>query len=100
MQVKQMLCSHAIGVVFRKRGNRMVFPGLKKLGKEFGFKNNGTYFYGFINNTYVMFADGANQKNVNFIFPIELNEDDKKKILSWKRKGYLQNIFYLSKFQK
>ena len=95
----------------------MVFPGLKKLGKEFGFKNNGTYFYGFINNTYVMFADGANQKNVNFIFPIELNEDDKKKILSWKRKGYaktidfftisllmfvlyLQNIFYLSKFQK
>lgn len=70
----------------------MVFPGLKKLSKEFGFKNNGTYFYGFINNTYVMFADGMNQKNVSFRFPIELNEDDKQKILSWKRKGYAKSI--------
>lgn len=78
--------------VLEKGCNRMIFPGLKKLGKEFGFKNNGTYFYGFINNTYVMFADGANQKNVSFIFPIELTEDDKKKILSWKRKGYAKTI--------
>lgn len=70
----------------------MVFPGLKKLSQEFGFKNNGTYFYGFINNTYVIFADGANQKNVSFRFPIELDEDDKKKILSWKRKGYAKSI--------
>ncbi|MBP3709512.1 MAG: hypothetical protein J6I73_03785 [Treponema sp.] len=70
----------------------MIFPGLKKLGKELGFKNNGTYFYGFINNTYVMFADGANQKNVSFRFPIRLNEDDKKKILSWKKKGYAKSI--------
>lgn len=70
----------------------MVFPGLKKLGKEFGFKNNGTYFYGFINDTYVIFADGANQKNVSFRFPIRIDEDDKNKILSWKKKGYAKSI--------
>ncbi|MBC6720517.1 hypothetical protein [Treponema sp. Marseille-Q4130] len=64
----------------------MIFPGLKKLSQEFGFKNNGTYFYGFINNTYVMFADGANRKNVCFRFPIELNEGDKKKFYLGKGK--------------
>lgn len=56
---------------------KIIFPGLKKLGKEFNFKNNKTFLYGFIKNTYVMFADGANTKNVWFRFPEKLDEADK-----------------------
>lgn len=73
----------------------MIFPGLKKLGKEFGFKNNGTFIYGFINNTYIMFADGQNQKNVWFRFHTELDEKDKQKIESWEKKGYAKKVVFL-----
>ena len=71
---------------------KIIFPGLKKLGKEFNFKNNKTFLYGFIKNTYVMFADGANTKNVWFRFPEKLDEADKQKILSWQKKGYAKII--------
>lgn len=73
----------------------MIFPGLKKLGNQFNFKNNGRFIYGFINNTYVMFADGTNQKNVWFRFPNSLGESDKVKISSWKKKGYAKSIDFL-----
>lgn len=74
----------------------MIYPGLKKLGNELNFKNNGTYVYGFINNTYVIFSDGKNQKNVSFRFPTNLDEDDKKKILSWQKKGYAKKIEFFT----
>lgn len=73
----------------------MIFPGLKKLGQEFGFKNNGTYIYGFLGNTYVVFADGPNKKNVWFRFPHSLDESDKQKIKSWEKKGYAKNVEFL-----
>ncbi|MBQ1710829.1 MAG: hypothetical protein II032_06905 [Treponema sp.] len=73
----------------------MIFPGLKKLGNQFNFKNNGRFIYGFINNTYVMFADGTNQKNVWIRFPNSLDESDKVKISSWKKKGYAKSIDFL-----
>ncbi len=70
----------------------MTFPGLRKLAGEFGFANNGTYFYGFTQNTYVIMADGQNQKHVSLIFPCKINQSDKEKILSWKKKGYAKSI--------
>lgn len=73
----------------------MIFPGLRKLGNELNFENNGTYIYGFLNNTFVMFSDGANQKIVTFKFSTKLDEDDKKKILFWKKKGYAKSIEFL-----
>ena len=73
----------------------MIFPGLRKLGNELNFENNGTYIYGFLNNTFVMFSDGANQKIVTFKFSTKLDEDDKKKILFWKKKGYAKYIEFL-----
>ena len=73
----------------------MIFPGLRKLGNELNFENNGTYIYGFLNNTFVMFSDGTNQKIVTFKFSIKLDEDDKKKILFWKKKGYAKYIEFL-----
>ena len=76
----------------------MIFPGLKKLEKEFGFKDNGKFVYGFIESTYVMFADGENQKHVWFRFPVELNEEDKNKISSWKKKDYAKEISFGQSF--
>lgn len=73
----------------------MVFPGLKKLGKELDFKNNGTFIYGFIGNTYVMFGDGSNQKNVWFRFPVSVDEETKQKISEWNKKGYAKEIKFL-----
>lgn len=73
----------------------MIFLGLKKLGKEFGFKNNGKCIYGFLNNTYVMVADGLNQKNVWFRFPNRLDENDNRKIGSWEKKGYAKKVDFL-----
>lgn len=73
----------------------MIFPGLKKLGKELGFKNNNTYLYGFVKNTYVMFADGSNKKTVWFRFPEKPDDADKQKILSWQKKGYAKIINFL-----
>lgn len=70
----------------------MTFPGLRKLASEFGFANNGTYFYGFIHNTYVIMADGKNKKIVQMIFPCKIEQSDKEKILSWKKKGYAKSI--------
>ncbi|MCR5317527.1 MAG: VTT domain-containing protein [Treponema sp.] len=70
----------------------MTFPGLRKLAGEFGFANNGTYFYGFIHNTYVIMADGKNKKIVQMIFPCKIEQSDKEKILSWKKKGYAKSI--------
>lgn len=70
----------------------MTFPGLRKLAGEFGFANNGTYFYGFIHNTYVIMADGKNKKIVQMIFPCKIDQSDKEKILSWKKKGYAKSI--------
>lgn len=72
----------------------MIYPGLKKLGKELGFKNNGHLVYGFINNTYVAFMDGSNRKIVYFRFPSDLDEEDKNKLLSWKKKGYAKNVIF------
>lgn len=72
----------------------MIYPGLKKLGKELGFKNNGHLVYGFINNTYVAFMDGSNRKFVYFRFPSDLDEEDKNKLLSWKKKGYAKNVIF------
>lgn len=74
----------------------MIFPGLKKLEKEFGFKDNGKFVYGFIESTFVLFADGPNKKNVWFRFPVELNEEDKNKISSWKKKGYAKEVCFNS----
>ena len=73
----------------------MTFPGLKKLAKEFGFINNGRFLFGFLKNSYIMFADGANQKNVWFRFPNKLDADDKQKIESWKKKGYAKKVDFL-----
>lgn len=72
----------------------MVYPGLKKLANELGFKNNGTFCYGFIDNTYLMFADGSNQKNVWFKFPVAVDEEIKQKVGSWKKKGYAKEIVF------
>lgn len=73
----------------------MIYPGLKKLGKELGFENNGHLVYGFINNTYVAFMDGSNRKFVYFRFPSDLDEEDKNKLLSWKKKGYAKTVTFL-----
>ncbi len=72
----------------------MIYPGLKKLGKELGFENNGHLVYGFINNTYVAFMDGSNRKFVYFRFPSDLDEEDKNKLLSWKKKGYAKTVIF------
>lgn len=72
----------------------MIFPGLKKLEKEFGFKDNGTLIYGFIKNSYISFADGNNQKNVWFRFPVKLDEEDRQKISAWQKKGYANAISF------
>lgn len=75
----------------------MIFPGLRKLGKEFNFSSNGTFLYGYIGNTYLMFADGSNQKNVWFRFPVSVNAEIKQKVESWKKKGYAKEIKFLEK---
>lgn len=72
----------------------MIFPGLRKLEKEFGFKDNGTMIYGFIKNSYISFADGNNQKNVWFRFPVELDDQDRQKISAWQKKGYANAISF------
>ena len=73
----------------------MISPGLKKLSKQYGFKNNGTFIYGMVKNSYVVAFDGNNRKNVWFRFPGQLDEGDKIKIESWKRKGYAKEIIFL-----
>ena len=75
----------------------MVFPGLSKLGQELNFKNNKKFFYGFVKSSYVMFGDGMGFKQLWFTFPHELDEEDKNKILSWKKKGYASKINLLQK---
>lgn len=73
----------------------MLYPGLKKLAGELEFKNNGTIHYGFVKNSYVIFADGANQKNVWIQFAKTPDDDDKAKINSWTKKGYAKKIEFL-----
>ena len=73
----------------------MIFSGLKKLSKIYGFKNNGTFIYGMVKNTYIVIFDGNKHKNVWFRFPGQLDEGDKIKIESWKRKGYAKEIIFL-----
>ena len=73
----------------------MIFSGLKKLSKIYGFENNGTFIYGMVKNSYVVAFDGNNRKNVWFRFPGQLDEGDKIKIESWKRKGYAKEIIFL-----
>ena len=60
----------------------MIFPRLRKLSKIYGFKNNGTFIYGMVKNSYVVAFDGNNRKNVWFRFPGQLDEGDKIKIES------------------
>lgn len=72
----------------------MIFPGLRKLEKEFGFKDNGSIIYGIIKNTFIAFADGNNQKNVWFRFPVKLDDEDRQKINSWQKKGYANAISF------
>ena len=60
----------------------MISPGLKKLSKQYGFKNNGTFIYGTVKNSYVVTFDGNDRKNVWFRFPGQLDESGKIKIES------------------
>lgn len=70
----------------------MIFPGLKKLGNELGFKHNDKFIYGMLKNSYVMFADGPNQKNVYFRFPVIPDENDIAFIKGWCKKGYAKTV--------
>lgn len=69
-----------------------MFPGLKKLEKELNFTDNGYAAYGIIKNTVVAFGDGNNEKLLHLSFAEEPSEEDKEKILSWKKKGYATKI--------
>ncbi|MBE6332748.1 MAG: hypothetical protein E7070_10655 [Bacteroidales bacterium] len=72
----------------------MIFPGLKKLGKQLGFKNNGIFFYGYLQNCFISFADGQGLKLLCIRTPVALDEEDKKKIKSWEKKGYASQVSF------
>lgn len=73
----------------------MIFSGLKKISKIYGFKNNGTFIYGMVKNSYIVIFDGNKHKNVWFRFPGQLDEGDKIKIESWKKRGFVKKIVFL-----
>ena len=72
----------------------MILPGLKKLRDQLGFKDNGTFCYGFVKNSFFTFADGCNIKKLCIRTPEVLDDEDKEKIQSWKKKGYASEVLF------
>ena len=72
----------------------MIFPGLKKLRNQLGFKDNGTFCYGYVKNSFFTFADGPNIKLLSVWTPEVLDKDDKAKIQSWQKKGYASQVSF------
>jgi hypothetical protein len=59
----------------------MLWPGIKKLGKELGFKRTNSEVVGTLKNCFVKMYDGNNIKVLE-IFPPELDDMDKEYILN------------------
>ena len=72
----------------------MIFPGLKKLRDQLGFKDNGTICYGFFKNSFFSFADGRNIKLLCIRTPEVLDDEDKEKIKTWEKKGYASQVSF------
>ncbi|MBP5758370.1 MAG: hypothetical protein J6W45_03100, partial [Bacteroidales bacterium] len=60
--------------------------------KDLNLRDNGTYVFGFLKNTYVLLSEGQGFKQVNFFFPVKITEEDTLRIKSWQKKGYAHNI--------
>lgn len=64
----------------------------KELWNELGFKSAGSFVYGFLKNSYVLFAQANGAKMLWFRFPVELDENDKQNIQSWEKKDYAKKV--------
>ena len=62
------------------------------LWDELGFKRTGNFVYGFLKNSYVLFAQADGAKMLWFGFPVELDESDKQAIQSWEKKDYAKKV--------
>jgi len=58
----------------------MLWPGVKKLGKELNFKRNDSEAAGIIRNCFVKMYDGSNMKVVELFAP-QMDGDDKNEII-------------------
>lgn len=59
----------------------MLWPGIKKLGKELGFKRTNSEAAGTLKNCFIIMYDGAGKKVLE-IFPPEIDDTDKEYILN------------------
>jgi hypothetical protein len=59
----------------------MIWPGIKKLGKELGFKRTNSQISGTLKNCFVKMYDGHNLKVLE-IYPPELDDADKEYVLN------------------
>ncbi|MDR0321353.1 MAG: hypothetical protein LBI28_07600 [Treponema sp.] len=59
----------------------MLWPGIKKLGKELGFKRTNSQVVGILKNCFVRMYDGKNMKILE-IFSPEIDDTDKEYILN------------------
>jgi hypothetical protein len=57
----------------------MLWPGLKKLGKELGFKRTNSEVVGKLKNCFIKMSDGNNMKVLE-IFPPQIDDTDKAQI--------------------
>lgn len=64
----------------------------KELWNKLGFKSAGSFVYGFLKNSYVLFAQANGAKMLWFRFPVELDENDKQNIQSWEKKDYAKKV--------
>jgi len=72
----------------------MLWPGLKKLGKELGFKRTNSEVVGTLKNCFIRMFDGNNRKVLE-IFSPQMDDTDKTRIKSILKENKVKECYWL-----